>query len=117
MIDSHPSIASSDRELVAAVYLDTSLKNTADILQQWKELIMKPAKKLSEEMIGPIVIIIDALDESGGADSQQHLLRILAGKLNDDKSHISNLPPHFRILLTSRPLPDIDDALHGVEHV
>jgi DNA polymerase III delta prime subunit len=35
------------RELVAAVHLDTSLKNTSDILQQWNELIMKPALKLS----------------------------------------------------------------------
>ena len=105
------------RELVAAIRLNTWLKNTADILQQWKELIMKPAKKLSEAIVGPIVIIIDALDESGEADSRQHLLRILAGKLDDDECRISKLPPHFRILLTSQPLPDITDALDGVEHV
>ena len=105
------------RELVAAVHLDTSLKNTTDILQQWKELIMKPALKLSEAMVGPIVIVIDALDESGEADSRQHILRILAGKLDDDESRISKLPPNFRILLTSRPLPDIYDALNGVIHV
>ena len=105
------------RELVAAVHLDTSLKNTTDILQQWKELIMKPAQKLSEAMVGPIVIVIDALDESGGADSRQHILRILAGKLDDDESRISKLPPNFRILLTSRPLPDIYDALNGLVHV
>ena len=104
------------RELVAAVHLDTSLKNTTDILQQWKELIMKPAQKLSEAMVGPIVIVIDALDESGGVDSRQHILRILAGKL-DDESRIPKLPPNFRILLTSRPLPDIYDALNGVSHV
>jgi WD40 repeat protein len=105
------------RELVAAVHLDTSLKNTTDILQQWKELIMKPAQTLSEAMVGPIVIVIDALDESGGADSRQHILRILSGKLDDDESRISKLPPNFRILLTSRPLPDIYDALNGVIHV
>ena len=104
------------RELVAAIHPDTSLKNTTDILQQWKELIMKPALKLSEAMVGPIVIVIDALDESGGADSRQHILRILAGKM-DDESRISKLPPNFRILLTSRPLPDIYDALNGVIHV
>ena len=105
------------RELLAAVHLDTSLKNTTDILQQWKELIMKPAQKLSEAMVGPIVIVIDALDESGGADSRRHILRILSGKLDDDESRISKLPPNFRILLTSRPLPDIYDALDGVSHV
>ena len=105
------------RELVAAVHLDTSLKNTTDTLQQWKELIMKPAQKLSEAMVGPIVIVIDALDESGGVDSRQHILRILAGKLDDDESRVSKLPPNFRIVLTSRPLPDIYDALNGVIHV
>jgi hypothetical protein len=105
------------RELVTAVHLDTSLKNTTDILQQWKELIVKPAQKLSEALVGPIVIVIDALDETGGADSRQHILRILAGKLDDDESRISKLPSNFRILLTSRPLPDIYDALKGVIHV
>ena len=105
------------RELAAAVHLDKSLRNTTDILQQWKELIMKPADKLSEAMVGPVVIVIDALDESGGADSRQYLLRILAGTLNDNQSSISKLPPHVRILLTSRTLPDIHNALNGVEHV
>ena len=105
------------RELVAAVHMDTSLKNTTDILQQWKELIVRPANTLSEAMVGPILIVIDALDESGGADSRQHILRILAGKLDDNESCISQLPPHFRILLISRPLPDIYDALNGVPHV
>ena len=105
------------KELVAAVHLNTSLKNSADVSQQWKELIMKPAKALSDAMVGPIVIIIDALDESGGTDSRKQLLRILAGKLDDDESRISKLPPHFRILVTSRPLPDIDDALNGLKHV
>ncbi|PPQ93483.1 hypothetical protein CVT25_008477, partial [Psilocybe cyanescens] len=105
------------RELTAAVYRDTSLKNTSDILQQWKELILKPARAFIDAMTGPIVIVIDALDESGGSDSRQHLLRILAGKLKDEKSHISKLPPHIRILLTSRTLPDIDEAFKHVKHV
>ena len=105
------------RELANVIHQDTSLKHTTDILQQWKELIMKPAKTFSETMVGPIVIVIDALDESGIVASRRHLLRILAGKLDDDESLITKLPPHIRILLTSRPLPDITNALNGVEHV
>ena len=105
------------RQLANAIHRDTSLKHTTNILQQWKELIMKPAETFSETMAGPIVIVIDALDESGMAASRQHLLRILAGKLDDDESLITKLPPHIRILLTSRPLPDITNALNGVEHV
>jgi len=105
------------RELANVVHLDNSLKNTTDILQQWKELIMKPAKTLSEAMVGPIVIVIDALDESGESDTRRNLLRILSGKLGDDESHIARLPSHLRILLTSRPLPDIFNALKDVDHV
>ena len=105
------------RELANAIHQNTSLKHTTDILQQWKELIMKPAKAFSETMAGPIVIVIDGLDESGLAASREYLLRIFAGKLDDNESIITELPPHIRILLTSRPLPDIADALNGVEHV
>ena len=32
------------RALVAVVHRDMSLKNTTDISQQWKKLIMKPAQ-------------------------------------------------------------------------
>ena len=104
-------------ELANVVHLDNSLKNTTDILQQWKELIMKPAKALSEAMVGPIVIVVDALDESGESDTRRNLLRILSGKLGDDESHIARLPSHLRILLTSRPLPDIFNALKDANHV
>ena len=51
---------------------------------------MKPAKTFSETMAGPIVIVIDALDESGMAALRQHLLRLLTGKL-DDESLITKL--------------------------
>ena len=102
--------------LMDAIRGDTSLKNTMDILQQWKEMILKPAQKLSEEMVGPILIIIDALDESGTEESRKLLLRILAGKTSQE-THITKLPSQFRILVTSRPLPDIYTALHRVGHV
>jgi len=102
--------------LMDAIRGDTSLKNTMDILQQWKEMILKPAQRLSEEMVGPVLIIIDALDESGAEQSRKLLLRILAGKTRQE-SHITKLPSQFRILVTSRPLPDIYIALHRVGHI
>ena len=105
------------KALMDVIHGNTSLKNTVDILQQWKEMIMKPSQKLSEGMAGPIVIVIDALDESGTAESRNHLLRILAGKVNDEQSNIGKLPSHIRILVTSRPLPDIYTALNHVGHV
>jgi hypothetical protein len=81
---------------------DTSLRNTSDVLQQWEKLIMEPAKALSEGMVGPIVIVIDVLDESGSAHSRFHLLRILADE------NITKLPPHtnFGDIATSRRYPE-----------
>ena len=103
------------RQLTAVVHGNAALKNTIDILQQWKELITKPAKALSEAIMGPIVIIIDALDESGDADSRRVLLRILGDAITE--SRVTDLPPNIRILLTSRPLPDIHAALSRGMHV
>ena len=117
-------LADRDKHIRSAlgevISVDASLKNTTDIVQQWKEMVLKPARKISEGMVGPIVIIIDALDESGNANSRDRLLHILGGKSGkgiDEESHITKLPSNIRILLTSRPLPDITNALMGVEHV
>ena len=103
------------RQLTAVVHGNAALKNTTDILQQWEELIAKPATALSEAIMGPIVIIIDALDESGDNNSRRVLLRILGNAIAE--SRITGLPPNLRILLTSRPLPDIYAALNGGTHV
>ena len=103
--------------LATTIHHNTSLKNTQDIQQQWEEFIVKPAKAMSEAMAGPILIVIDALDESGVAASRLNLLRILAGKQATAGGHITSLPPHFRILLTSRTLSDIRSAFEGVPHV
>jgi len=105
------------KALATTIHHNTSLKNTPDVLRQWEELIVKPARAMSEAMAGPIVIVIDALDESGDVESRRHLLRILAGKQASAGGHITSLPPHFRILLTSRPLSDISNAFKGVTHV
>jgi hypothetical protein len=81
---------------------DASLKNTTDIIQQWKEMILRPVEELSEGMVGSIVIDIDALDQSGNSHSRERLLHILAVKSgNDEESHITRLPPNVEILLNS----------------
>ena len=79
------------RQVAAIVHDGDALKNTTDILQQWEELIMKPTRLLSEAMIGPIVIIVDALDESGDTDSRRVFLRIIGNAIAD--SHITDPPP------------------------
>jgi hypothetical protein len=83
-------------------------------MMQWKKLILLMAVAL-KAVDAPILIVIDALDESGEPGSREHILRILA-----DPS-TSQLPANVRILITSRPLDDIgkslDDNLAHVRHV
>ncbi|KZP10845.1 hypothetical protein FIBSPDRAFT_198456, partial [Athelia psychrophila] len=63
-----------------------------------KSFLLEPAKALA--IVGPIVIIIDALDESGDASTRKPLFKALA-------ENASKLPRNFRILITARPEDDI----------
>jgi hypothetical protein len=53
---------------------------------------------------GPVIIILDALDECGDPVSRKSLLSLLAQEL-------TKLPPFFRFLITNRREADIDAAL------
>jgi hypothetical protein len=106
-----------NRALADAVQHASALKTTTDIIQQWHKLLMEPLEKLSGLTVGPVLVVIEALDESGGANTRRDLLRILAGKLPDQGPKITNLPPNFRILVTSRPRPDIKDEFDGAQHI
>ncbi|KAL4067476.1 hypothetical protein V8B97DRAFT_928173 [Scleroderma yunnanense] len=96
--------------LIDIVSKDLSLTNTVDIELQWRMFILEPLLKVAGDVVGNLVIVIDALDESGNDNSRKDILRILASK---DLGR----PQNLRIFLTSRPLPDICDALHGVAHI
>lgn len=96
--------------IARVVSYDNALATTADVKQQWEKLILKPLSELSDSMIKPVVIVIDALDESGDQASRKHILDILS-------SQAMGLPFGFRIFITSRPLPDIVTALQGLSHV
>ncbi|KZT31350.1 hypothetical protein SISSUDRAFT_1103569, partial [Sistotremastrum suecicum HHB10207 ss-3] len=85
------------------------LRHTPSVRRQFEELILAPAKEVV--FIGPILIVIDALDECGGtADSRREFLHILSTRL-------SELPPNFRILLTSRPQKEFEDAFLRSQYV
>jgi hypothetical protein len=70
-----------EQVLANAVKNATSLKNTTDIVQQWRKLLMEPLKMFPRSSVGPVLIMIDALDESGGVEMWQGLLHILVSKL------------------------------------
>jgi len=72
--------------------------------RQFDQLILAPS--LVHQFSGPVVIVIDALDE----DHDPGLLNILCNE-------ISKLPGSFRIFLTSRPEDHIVIALSHAAHV
>ena len=105
-------LADLDPELKASLWQvvreKRSLRNTRAAREQFQRFILDPATGL--KTVGPIVIVIDALDESGDPASRQVILSILAGKAAD-------LPSNFRVLVTGRAERDIRDALDGKQHV
>ncbi|KIM65457.1 hypothetical protein SCLCIDRAFT_97925, partial [Scleroderma citrinum Foug A] len=82
------------RELARAIAEDSMLRSTADVVLQWEKLLVEPLSKVSGGIWGNVVLVIDALDET-----------------------TAYLPSNFRILLTSRPLPDIMLALRDAQDV
>ena len=81
---------------------DSSLRlRTRDYPTLFESLILEPLKGL--HTVGPILVVIDALDESGDVTGGNGLHKFLA-------KHLSTLPSNFRVLITSRPEHDIESA-------
>lgn len=105
------------REIAHVIQNDNELRHTQDIIRQWQKLIVEPIDKTSPTVTQPILIVIDALDESGAARSREQILQLLAGTSGTSSSQLTKFPSYFRILVTSRLLRDIHDTLHGLPHV
>ena len=90
------------KSLCDVVMGNRSLRTTRSPTEQFVNFILEPAKALTT--IGPIVIVIDAFDESGETSFRKPLLEVLARRAAD-------LPTNFRILITARPEKDILKAL------
>ncbi|KIO00095.1 hypothetical protein M404DRAFT_1004203 [Pisolithus tinctorius Marx 270] len=99
------------RALADVLATGDSLKTTSDVALQWRRLILEPLCKVSDNMVGSVVIVVDALDESGPERSRRHLLSVLAS------AQAAGLPRNVRILVTSRPFPDIEHVLSAARHV
>jgi hypothetical protein len=91
--------------LCAVVTGDRSLCSTLAMKEQFDNFIVKPAAALTT--VGPIVIVIDALDESGSYIERKPLLDMLIERA-------AELPKNFRILITTRPEPDVTETFHLV---
>ncbi|KIJ46245.1 hypothetical protein M422DRAFT_250289, partial [Sphaerobolus stellatus SS14] len=80
---------------------------TMEYETQWK-IFVEAAIRLKDGIVGPVLIVIDALDESGNINSRKSLLHFLT-------EHAAQLPSNFRIFVTSRPERDINKANQNVK--
>ncbi|KIL57180.1 hypothetical protein M378DRAFT_400065 [Amanita muscaria Koide BX008] len=96
--------------LASVIARDPLVATTPDVIQQWDHLIKEPLSAISGGIIGRLVIVIDALDENGDPPTMKHILYLLTKRA-------SGLPRNVRILITSRPLPDICEAFDGAPHI
>ncbi|EJF58666.1 WD40 repeat-like protein, partial [Dichomitus squalens LYAD-421 SS1] len=94
-----------------------ALVGSVDITKQWKRLIAEPLKKVG--LVGPVVVVIDAFDESSSASTPER--RLLLKLLTEGSSE---LPSNFRILITSRPEHDVmrvvgrsEDGHRHINHI
>ena len=82
---------------------NTALRvGTRDYETLFESLILEPLKDV--HIVGPILVVIDALDESGDTTSGAGLHAFLA-------KNLIRLPSNFRVVITSRPEHAIASAL------
>ncbi|KAH9066830.1 hypothetical protein EDB87DRAFT_463860 [Lactarius vividus] len=104
--DRYPSFKTALGRLVKD---NSSLRvGTRDYGTLFQKLILEPLKDL--HIVGPILVVIDALDESGDATGNMGLHTFLA-------ENLIRLPSNFRVLITSRPEDGIVPALVGAPSV
>ncbi|KAF7987071.1 hypothetical protein HWV62_225 [Athelia sp. TMB] len=100
-------LALFDRRIAASVvYIINQDKKvlTAPLTKQFDRLIVAPLTSIPTlQAEGPIVIILDGLDECGMPDDRAALLKALV-------AGIKNVPPNLRFIITSRPHKDIREA-------
>ena len=77
---------------------------------QFEKLLSANALKSVEWSGGPVVLIIDALDECGSQADRKTLMHVLSKGFSD-------LPSFVRIMVVSRQEPDIQHALGSHSHL
>jgi hypothetical protein len=105
----------ADRHLSFKIALGKVVKDntalrvgTRDYQTLFESLILEPLKDL--HIVGPILLVIDALDESGDTSSRIGLHAFLA-------KNLIRLPSNFRVVITSRPEHAILSALVEAQSV
>lgn len=100
----HPGAA---RDIADVLEAEPALAS-ASLSRQFDTLIVGPSRRFPADY--PVVLVIDALDESICHDRDTELLAILRDKA-------TQLPQQVRILITSRPTSAIEEYLSGHDHI
>ncbi|EJC99151.1 WD40 repeat-like protein [Fomitiporia mediterranea MF3/22] len=88
------------------------LKNItgSETRRQFEKLLLEPLKSAKGAVRGPIVVILDALDECGTTEQRREILELL-------KVDFAKLPLELRFFVTSRPENDIMHSLSSQKHI
>ncbi|KAL5522077.1 hypothetical protein ACEPAF_1934 [Sanghuangporus sanghuang] len=78
--------------------------SSASSEEQFRKLLLQPLLSVALTMSGPVLVVLDALDECGTADSRRCLMELF-------QNEFSKLPNAFRFLITSRREEDINNIL------
>ena len=90
--------------ICAAIESDKSIAESP-LHKQFAKLLMEPLQSIgSQHVHGPVIVVVDALDECGDPRSRKSLLALLSREL-------VKLPSFIRFLITSRAESDISAAL------
>ncbi|KAJ7095575.1 WD40-repeat-containing domain protein [Mycena epipterygia] len=92
--------------IAAAIQRDPGVVN-APIWTQFNALLLDPLRLAEHHIHGPILIVLDALDECGDRHSRAALLSVLS-------EGFPKLPHLFRVLITSRREMDIADQFKSL---
>ncbi|KAH7886378.1 hypothetical protein F5I97DRAFT_1270746 [Phlebopus sp. FC_14] len=96
---------------ISKVIEDTPSIKQAPLRWQFQKLLVEPFTAMEHCLReGPILIVIDALDECGRPGARDELLRVLA-------SESFRLPPTLRIFITSRAERDIHCVFSSHSHI
>ncbi|KAJ3124305.1 hypothetical protein HK098_001217 [Nowakowskiella sp. JEL0407] len=83
------------------------LNDRASIEAMFTFLILDPLQHIAESNPNPIVLVVDALDETGRLGYRREILQVFS-------IHCKKLPSFIKILVTSRPEEDIVATFKGL---
>ncbi|KAJ3191863.1 hypothetical protein HK101_007329 [Irineochytrium annulatum] len=78
----------------------------ADVTRLFQTVLVEPLSQVATSAPGTAVIIVDALDECGSRNAREDVLALFAKESR-------RLPTFVRLVITSRPDPDIMKAFEG----